>query len=543
MRTSGKSISLMLGTLASVAILALAMTAGAATPVRVRSQATTPPVTSVCAGAKFLCTEVADSESVFGHYVGHDEPSVLFYSDKAGSGNRMAYSGIIPKDPPANPIPGKRSYNFQLYPAFWYGMALCDTQSYPETVSTCAPDSNSNIRAAGDPSHPGTAFMELQFYPPGYVQQFDGFSCSGTQWCVAMNIDSLSSNPVTGKALNASCQATGPLTGVEYVNFAYLTKNGSPQGPPNPINFDPVASGKPDPAKVLFLNPGDHYTVTLHDTEHGLRTVVHDSTTGVTGSMTASAANGFGQIKYAPSPSTECTNIPYDFHPMYSTSSTKTTTPWAAATYNIAFDTEIGHFDYCTTVDPATFGCTDTEGARRNLEPTDSDDAGCFPAAASTLVPVSGCLGTNAGFDGTSYLRDWPNGNRNLTPTPTIFTSPLTGQEYDTNYSRVGFNTDLPRLESDLETCDRATGQGCSLIPPTDDNNKPAAFYPYYTSGQALGGCAWAPGQNVPGFTQNDYGKNAQYGDLLKVTYPGLGGGTVQYFNDFQKIIPNPCKR
>ena len=148
----------------------------------------------------------------------------------------------------------------------------CATPSPTRTrSSTCLPDSDSNITAPGSPYHPGTAFMELQFYPPGYVQQFDGFSCSGTQWCVAMNIDSLSQNPLTGQRSTTTCQSQ---VGLEYVNFAYLTKNGVPQGPPNPVNFDPVASGKPDPHKVAFLNPGDHYTVTMHDTAHGLQTVV-----------------------------------------------------------------------------------------------------------------------------------------------------------------------------------------------------------------------------------------------------------------------------
>ena len=52
-------------------------------------------------------------------------------------------------------------------------MALCDTQSYPEQVKTCTPDSDSNIVPAANPKQPGTAFMELQFYPPGWVQQFN----------------------------------------------------------------------------------------------------------------------------------------------------------------------------------------------------------------------------------------------------------------------------------------------------------------------------------------------------------------------------------
>jgi hypothetical protein len=68
------------------------------------------------------------------------------------------------------------------------------------------------------------------------------------------------------------------------------------------------------------MNSGDKIVVTEHDTAHGLQIQIHDKTTHQTGSMTASAANGFGQVQFDPS-GTSCTNIPYDFHPMYSTSS------------------------------------------------------------------------------------------------------------------------------------------------------------------------------------------------------------------------------
>jgi hypothetical protein len=499
-----------------------------------------PPTKASCRTGSFLCTEVSDPEEVFGNeqYVGHDEPSLLFYSNKPGSGNQMRYRGILPKEPPSKVIPGMRSYSFMNYVAFWYGMAMCDTQSYPETVKTCVPDSDANITRAAAPNHAGAAYMELQFYPPGYVQQFNGSSCSATKWCVALNIDSLSLNPVTGKQLNTACE-NKILGGEEYVNYAYLTHSGKPQGPPNPVQFDPVASGKPDLGKVLTLNQGDHYSVSLHDTSRGLQTTVYDTTTGESGTMTASAANGFGQVKFAPAANGGCKLLPYNFHPMYSTSSPKTTVPWAAATYNVAIDTEVGHFDYCKHATSFGGGCSGTEGADSNVEPTDVDDVGCFNPSDSTLVRVTGCYGTNTGFDGTSYLRDWPNGNRNLRPSPTIFTSPTTGANLKTQYSRLAFNTDLPRIE--FNTCDRQTGKGCTLIPTTDDNT-PAAFYPYYTSGKALGGCAFAVGQNVPGFTTNDYGKNAQYGSLLKVKYTDVGGATIFHYNDFQRILPNnPC--
>ena len=81
---------------------------------------------------------------------------------------------------------------------------------YPELLSTCTPDSNSNIvDPAVSDMHAGTAFMEMQFYPPGWVpfNNPGGISCSTTQWCAALNIDSLSNNPVTGAQNNAVCRA------------------------------------------------------------------------------------------------------------------------------------------------------------------------------------------------------------------------------------------------------------------------------------------------------------------------------------------------
>ncbi|HCU92465.1 MAG TPA: hypothetical protein DHU96_06860 [Actinobacteria bacterium] len=62
--------------------------------------------------------------------------------------------------------------------------------------------------------------------------------------------------------------------------------------------------------------------------------------------MTASAANGFGQVKYDPA-GTSCVNIPYNFHPMCPTTSEQTRVIWAAHTYNVAFSDEIGHFQFC----------------------------------------------------------------------------------------------------------------------------------------------------------------------------------------------------
>jgi hypothetical protein len=492
---------------------------------------------------KTMCADVVNSEQIFGTYIGHDEPSLLFYSNKAGSGNQMRYELTLPSDPsPVNPNARGKSYNFELHPAFWFGMAMCDTQSYPELLSTCTPDSDKNIvDPTISPKHPGEAFMEMQFYPPGWVNWPAGNSCDATMWCAALNIDSLSQNPVTGQTLNSTCAAK---TGLEYVNFAFITKSGKtqPNSPPNPVDSN-TNTFTPNPKADLFMNSGDDITTILHDTADGLKITLQDNTTGKSGSMTASAANGFGQVKFAPN-GTTCKNIPYNFHPMYSTSSEKTRVTWAAHTYNTAFSDEIGHFDFCNGSNAITPGgaCPsgNTEGMKGDSEPTDSDDTYCFPASSSSLVQVSGCQATNAGFDGMPYQPVWPDGNYKMHPTPIVFTSPLTGSGYNVNYQRVAFEADLPLIENP-NVCNVQTGQGCTLIPQTDDN-EPAAFYPFYSTANGVDGCVWRIGNHMPGST-NDFGQNNQYGQLLASSYTGLGGGPISEYTTFRQILShNPCQ-
>ena len=200
-------------------------------------------------------------------------------------------------------------------------MALCDTQSYPEQVSTCTPDSDSNIvDPAVSPNHPGTAFMELQFYPPGWVPwptwavAVGASTCDPTKWCAALNVFSLLEDPVNGTLQSATCAAE---VGIEPFNFAFVTKNDRSQAPANPVDST-LTTYTPDPAKDLFMNSGDRIQVTTHDTANGVQVVLSDRTTGQSGSMTASGANGFAQIKYDPA-GTSCQAIP--------TTSTRCTAP------------------------------------------------------------------------------------------------------------------------------------------------------------------------------------------------------------------------
>jgi hypothetical protein len=364
-------------------------------------------------------------------------------------------------------------------------------------------------------------------------------------WCAALNIDSLSLNPVTGQANNSACLSR---VGEEYVNFAFITKNGKSTGPANPVDATTSGTYTPSPAD-LFMNSGDHLSVAFTDTSNGLKVSIKDLTTGRTGSMTAGKANGFAQIKYDPTGSS-CTAIPYNFHPMYSSSSTKTRVTWAAGSYNVAFDTEIGHFQFCNGAYkiPATqFGLLpngsptvcpspDTEGRGVNAQPPDGDDLFCFPAKEALVFKVAGCSFTNTGFDGASYQRLWQDGNTRMHPTPFQFTSPTTGANYTTQYSQIGFETDLPAVES---TCNPNTGARCTLIPQTDSGT-PAAFYPFYSTAKVAGSCYWQFGNDIPGEI-SDFGQNGQYGTLLQQSYTNTGGSSSPAYQDFRKIIRNPC--
>src|SRR5262249_19180605 len=168
----------------------------------------------------------------------------------------------------------------------------------------------------------------------------------------------------------------------------------------NPVQ-QTLATFTPDPSKDLFMNSGDRLSVGLHDSANGFQVAINDLTSGQSGSMTASAANGFGEVQYAPPPSTSCTNIPTNFHPMYSTSSEHTRVPWAAHTYNVAFSDETGHFEYCNGVNPVkgichSAGVNDPSGM-------DADDIGCFSPSQSTTVRVAGCIFSAVDFDGVPF--------------------------------------------------------------------------------------------------------------------------------------------
>ena len=512
-----------------------------------------------CALDVFGCAEVANAQEVFDNYryVGHEEPMVTFYSNRPGSGNRYDTLLRLPKEPPtpANTAGTGGTFNFVLHPTFWFSMELCDSQSAPEFTTTCRPDTDDNALDSPDPNspryvgrHPGTAFMEMQFYPPGFANWSQGGnSCDPVQWCAALNVDSLSIDMNHNVRNNAAC-LSNPNVGVEPVNFAFITRDGRAPAPPGPLQ-QTAATFTPDRARDLFMNPGDVIAVHMRDTRGGLRITLDDLTTHRSGSMTAGRANGFEQVNFRPTDTT-CTSAPYDFHPMYSTSSEHTDVPWGPIFGNIAFSDETGHFEYCGQVDTTTGACT-TAAGRDAGSPPDRDDTACF--AASQLPAgsqnVTGCFGQDDDFDGPEYGNNWPGTiadrrlDQRIHAQPIRFTTPAhDGVPFD----RVAINTDLPLTERRTSpACDTATGQNC-VNPPVGSE-----FYEIYTTHDLLPGragergpCVWQlGGAHIPG-TTNDFGGTSasDYGPLTSFVVPGNGFQPRTVFGLFRNPVgANPC--
>jgi len=381
--------------------------------------------------------------------------------------------------------------------------------------------------------------MELQFYNPGYVKQFDGYSCLKNKYCAAMTIDSYEQDMNTGQLNNSDCYNYF-LAGVEPINWAYITTSGVSQAPANPIatSSDPnLTALTPDPKKDLLMSPGDKIEIQIFDTPQGVKTILTDLTTHQQGSMTASVSNGFGQVMFEPNSSTCHVNL-YAFHPMYSTASTQTRVPWAAHSYNVAFSDEIGHFEYCGAIDGEFGNCT--EPGATDPDGVDADDGYCFDGAASPKYKIIGCLNSDDDFDGPPYQTVWPGAINDpvhdslYDTTPVQFTTPTFngGQNYD----QVAFEVDMPRIES---TCDRTTGSGCTNPPPG------ANFYPIFTTTSVGGQCWWQEGGRfIPG-TTNIFGGTPQqeYGTkLLKLAYPNAGNVPEFLYEDYRNVqAGNPC--
>jgi hypothetical protein len=475
-----------------------------------------------------------------GHYIGHDEPDLTFFSNRPGSGNDVTWTETLGTDPAAPPTvasPGKDvTHWFELSVAPWFSMDVCDPNSYP--YNSCTPLSDRNAPTCAGPHvvtancfpGAGDAFVELQFYPPGMPPFSDAISCDDTHWCSALTIDSLECS--AGYAVcNPNCQ--------EPVNFAWIQRDGVPTGPASPqeSNFYTYTPN----GQTLLMNPGDTITVHMYDASvpggggRALRVDIYDWTTHQFGTMQASAKNGFANTD----PQT-CNGTPFNFEPEYNTAAPNNVTSWAALRTNIGTQFEIGHWEGCTSVSgPFTIGlgngftdttwgqCAgpyETAGGDESLEPT---DAPCYPQGDThgdlNTPPdtVTGCVVTFAGgdldFDGQPYYADWPVSTQPTQTLPGSFVQQLPTSRGSGAYTLYQIQTDAAYSEPN---CSVATPAGCT-IPPVG----PGGFYPYWSFVQAgsghggspadggrFGGCVVEFGNVASGPGVNNLGGDAQYG-------------------------------
>ena len=97
------------------------------------------------------------------------------------------------------------------------------------------------------------------------------------------------------------------------------------------------------------MNPGDSITVRMFDAAikggHALESVETDHTTGQSGFMIASGANGFMNTDPF-----SCKGTKFNFEPEYNTARAANIIPWGIGPYKINDQFEIGHFEPCTSV-------------------------------------------------------------------------------------------------------------------------------------------------------------------------------------------------
>src|SRR5258708_11316330 len=84
---------------------------------------------------KQICADASDFST--NNYIGHDEPSLLFYSNTPGAGNSYVSRLTLPNDPPTLPNQSGTggTFNFQFHPAFWFRIAICVTHA----TTVCTP--------------------------------------------------------------------------------------------------------------------------------------------------------------------------------------------------------------------------------------------------------------------------------------------------------------------------------------------------------------------------------------------------------------------
>jgi hypothetical protein len=288
------------------------------------------------------------------------------------------------------------------------------------------------------------------------------------------------------------------------------------------------------------MNPGDTIRVHMYDAavpggggQRAFKVVIDDLTTGQSGFMQASAANGFADSNLG-----DCSGTPFNFQPEYNTAGSGNIVPWAALATDISTEFEIGHFIPCTSVtEPDTFlgdtyynHCVGPYEDNSQAELGEPADALCFPqgdthpaVGGSQPDIMTGCFDNwqqngDLDYDGTPYYADWPTGAAPTAKLPGSFVESLPTSG-GVSYPKYFVQTDAALSET---TCSPTTTSGCT-VPPQG----PGGFYPYWSRVKdSKGVCTLEFGNVSSGPGVNDLGGDAQYGSdrVATLGYPEFEG-------------------
>ena len=159
-----------------------------------------------------------------GQYIGHDEPDTTFRrpSPAPAATSRSPRRSVPTRAAPTIKTPGKDvSHWFQLTPAPWISMALCDN-SYPQALHPALQFERPRAVHGDIPEPLPRRWLGVRrdaAVPAGQPPFLDAVSCDDTHWCAALTIDSLECTADYGTC-NGSCE--------EPQNFAFIQTDGQP---------------------------------------------------------------------------------------------------------------------------------------------------------------------------------------------------------------------------------------------------------------------------------------------------------------------------
>ena len=430
----------------------------------------------------------------------------------------------------------------------------CATTSPARSSRTlrARPDSDTNIFDGTNPAdpdyigkHPGTAFMELQFYPPGWVPLAARRQLRRDE--VVRGAGHLQPQPGPE---HAACSTT-PTASAASASSRPTSRSSRgaarPHAPPGPLGAT---------RRDVHAEPGDRPVHELgrrldgrHPRHRGRAHAIDPRPDDRPDRLDDGQRRERVRPDQVRPDAATCHQTPYTFHPMYATSSEHTRVPWAAHSYNVAFSDEIGHFEYCNAVDRQGGDCTSQRRgrARRRRQPPAS------APAHSLLVQIGGCIGTDDDFDGVSLPEDLagdrnePGQDRPSTRLDLVH-EPALQRQPELQPGRVRGRPAAHRGARLRRQLRPLTGADCVNPPPgvellsvlldreeLDDGN-PARARTVTASGSSA-----AP--NIPG-TTNTFGGNsaAEFGPLLFSFYPNPNPAVRLRTNNFRNVLEsNPC--